>query len=379
MEDTFKTALNLESNNSDDNITNITEASPVIPLELLASTRALTPSDVKLPGTCNIVALRESFLSEAPFITRTNKSNWRKWLGTKEYQAMMSTLYHYTVSAISENGHINVDRFNVIRDSTLVNLISNSMAKLIFDLTVLERDILFIKLPEALTFMIVSALHSSLPKHHRIYNSIKFRTLLLDWFAELICGIRPCNLKTSREWIFADAIETTVVVTDTNSSKLLLNTIGYKNKVKLETMKQPMYKGAFLDINSSRTSYALGYSPLIATYMNSFDNNFNDTAELKDRPKKYDPNVLKITLTHPPVRPLVTTIQNQNIIKHGKCREKKVDLKFERNTYKSALQLRVTIKDDLSKSRASCAADVAKIKNLLETQIKTLKRNRSIL
>ena len=58
----------------------------------------------------------------------------------------MSTLYHYTVAAISENGHINADRFNVICDSPLVSLISKSMAKLIFDLTVLERDALFVNL-----------------------------------------------------------------------------------------------------------------------------------------------------------------------------------------------------------------------------------------
>jgi len=378
MEDTFKTALNLESNDSDENIANIRETTS-IPLEFLASTRALTPNDVKLPGTCNIVALRESFLSEAPFITRTNKSNWRKWLATKEYQAIMSTLYHYTASAMSENGHINADRFNVIRESPLVNLISSSMAKLIFELSVLERDALFIKLPEALTFMIISALHSSLPRHNRVYNSVKFRTLLLDWFAELICGIRPCNLRNSREWIFADAVETTIVVADSNSSKLLLDTIGQKNKVKLDTMKQSTYKGAFLDINSSRTSYALGYSPLIASYISSFDNNFNNTVELKDRPKTFDPNILKITLTHPPVRPLLSTLQTDNIIRHGKCRQKKADLKYERSTYKKALQLRVTIKDDLSKSKASCAADVAKIKDLLDTQIRTLKHNHSIL
>lgn len=378
MDDTFKTALNLESSDSDENIANIRETAGV-PLEFLASTRALTPNDVKLPGTCNIVALRESFLSEAPFITRTNKSNWRKWLGTKEYQAIMSTLYHYTVSAISENGHINADRFNVICDSPLVSLISTSMAKLIFDLTVLERDALFVKLPEVLTFMIVSALHSSLPRHHRVYNSVKFRTLLLDWFAELICGIRPCNLKSSREWIFADAIETSVIVVDSSSSKLLLDTIGHKNKVKLDTMKQSTYKGALLDVNSSRTSYALGYSPLISSYMNSFDNDFNKTVDPEEKPKKYDPNILKITLTHPPVRPLLSTLQNDNIIRHGKCREKKADLKYERSTYKNALKLRVTIKDDLSKSRASCAADVAKIKDLLQTQIRTLKRDRSIL
>lgn len=73
-----------------------------------------------------------------------------------------------------------------------------------------SHDMLFIKLPELLCYMLVNSLHSCNPRQSRVFNSIKFRELLLDWLSELIGGIRMTNCQSERQWLFCDTIDTPI-------------------------------------------------------------------------------------------------------------------------------------------------------------------------
>lgn len=158
--------------------------------------------NVKLPSTVNVVALRETLLSEAPFITRGNKSFWRRMMDNKNYTTLLSAGYTFLSHCIEENGTVNVDRLRDIKQSPYIFMIAANVTEIIYNSKTLDRDIFFSKLPEIVTFQLISALHTTTPRHHRLYNSKKFRAVILDWCTELFIGIRPCNTQSGREWLF---------------------------------------------------------------------------------------------------------------------------------------------------------------------------------
>jgi hypothetical protein len=53
-----------------------------------------------------------------------------------------------------------------------------------------SHDNLFRRLPELLCYMLVNSLLSVSPRQARVFNSVQFREILLDWLGELIGGIR---------------------------------------------------------------------------------------------------------------------------------------------------------------------------------------------
>ena len=65
----------------------------------------------KLPHTVNIMNLRESLLSDAPFVNKKNKEFWRKWIENKSFGQIFSAIFHVISLSIGDNGTVYVDSF----------------------------------------------------------------------------------------------------------------------------------------------------------------------------------------------------------------------------------------------------------------------------
>jgi hypothetical protein len=63
-------------------------------------TNFITPS----PAPLNVIALRETFLAEAPFINLSNRLFWRKWIDSKEYVEILTSSYKFVQSCVTETG-----------------------------------------------------------------------------------------------------------------------------------------------------------------------------------------------------------------------------------------------------------------------------------
>ncbi|RYH05093.1 hypothetical protein EON65_45675 [archaeon] len=198
-----------------------------IPSPTFRTLGPLTPGDqdlYKLPPVVNFVALRETFLSEAPFVKRTNRSFWKKWIDSKQYTQSFAVLLRFITNCINDNGAINVGRLYDVEDNILIDKLSSNVAEML----TLERDylrpsaahdILFSRLPEVLAYMIINSLLSTLPKLARVYYSGQFRELLLDWLSELIGGVRLTHPRTDRDWLFHDANDIGIVLVNQGSMR----------------------------------------------------------------------------------------------------------------------------------------------------------------
>jgi hypothetical protein len=163
------------------------------------------PSDVKLPITINIVAVRETLFADAPFISKNNKAFWRRMVDSKQFMQILSASYNFLSQCVSDSGAVLVDRLNNVQQSPLVGLIATSLTDIFYSFKRLDRDILLSRLPEVVHFMVLQALQTALPRHHRLYSSVRFREIMLDWCTELIWGMRTTNCRANREWLFHDA------------------------------------------------------------------------------------------------------------------------------------------------------------------------------
>lgn len=150
-------------------------------------------NESKLPASINLIALRESLLSEAPFVTKGNKAFWRRMIDDACFQSILAASFRVILNSISDIGCVNITKlFDVESDSVepFISTMAVNISNIIFANKLRERDIFFSKLPEILTFMVIEALHTSTPKHYRVYNSARFREILLDWSSEIVGGIR---------------------------------------------------------------------------------------------------------------------------------------------------------------------------------------------
>jgi hypothetical protein len=156
--------------------------------------------ELKLPSTISIITLTETLLAHAPFITRTNRQFWRRWLLKKQFQQFLISAFYSIAECIAKDGGLNAAGLYDLGNSDFLKTMANNFTQLFYIEMpggVADRDAFFSKLPEILVFGVINALTLSSPKHSKIYNSIKFRELILDWSSELIGGIRPSFCKSN--------------------------------------------------------------------------------------------------------------------------------------------------------------------------------------
>ena len=296
----------------------------------LEELRKAAAIDLRLPSSVNFIALRESLLSEAPFVTRSNKAFWRKMIDDFHYQNILAASFRHVLGCISDIGNVNIDKLLDMDNSNSTSTLSVNLAELFFTMKLHDRDLFFAKLPEMTAFMIIEALHTSTPKHYRVYNSIRFREILLDWSSELLSGIRLSHCRTGREWLFTSAQDSNIMT-------------SYNATVRLPS------------VNATQTAatslYCIEHSPLIRQYIGLGSNQSPLKGGLG----------YKVALSHSRDRPL-TVMSDYAILRQGKTYNRKCDMQAVRHTLKDALATRKTIMKQSNQLNDSLSADIRKLR-----------------
>lgn len=309
--------------------------------------------DLRLPNGYNVVAVRETLLSEASFVTRSSRGFWRRMMDNPQFVTMFTAGFHHILECVSESGMILVEKLTSAGpDNALVSIMSATLADMYYTFQRSERDIFLPRLPELICFMIVNALQAAVPKHQRIYNSTKFRELIIDWASELVGGIRAINCRAGREWFFADALDMPVMISNAGRASLAVMTMN-------ATLAKRT--AAVLPLNSVGSRYNLDHSPLVGMYIDKYNPSL---AAATAR------NVLHITLSHHPDRPLLTL--QEGLVKTVKFREKKVDLEEVKGYRREVALKRTRIMKEYDVQKALAVGDVQHLKDGLKAQIAML-------
>ena len=243
----------------------------------------------KIPAAVNFIALRESLLSEAPFIKAGSKGTWRRLIDGAPFQNMLGCVYSILERNISHSGALDVGSMRSMENMELF-VMGKNFSDMFYKYSRHDRDAFLPKLPETLTYMVVNCLHTGNSKHYRMYNSFRFREILLDLFAELTGGLRLTDSRAGRDWLFADCADVPIFL-----------------------KKQDDKFAPNPAVSSASSRFPLQNSPLIARYMGP---HLADTYA--------DSLGVTMTLGHLPERPLLTLREElEEKCKIGKPRHKK--------------------------------------------------------
>lgn len=169
--------------------------------------RAVQSKQLRLPSVINLVALKESLLSEAPFIVEGNKSFWRRMLNNKNFHEILCYTYYFIASCISDMAVVDLEKLANAKQAEYIKELPVHLTTMHMTISLKERDALFNRFPEALTYLLLNAMRVAVPKHARLYGVSSFREILLGWCTEIIYGMRLTNTRVGREWLFRDAID----------------------------------------------------------------------------------------------------------------------------------------------------------------------------
>jgi len=310
---------------------------------------------LRLPHGFNVVAVRETLLAEAPFVNRGNKQFWRRMMDNDQFICMITTGFHHVVECIMDSGMVDLEKFcDTSSHSELLDEMGNSLAEIFFSFTREERDVFLPKLPELLCFVWVNALQAALPRHQRVFNSFRFREIILDWSTELLGGIRSMNVRAGREWFFQDAVEMPVMTTGSGSifQAAVTDALAVRKTV--------------LPLNSVGCRYNLDHSPLVARYI---DKNGPSVAASTAK------NILHVTMTHDPGRPLLSL--QKGLDKTVRFRERRVDAESVNDYRKEAAQKRVALLKEYNRSKNILQEDIGKLRTGMRAAIAMLKSGKA--
>jgi len=299
-------------------------------------------TDIAMPKTINFIQLRESFLSEAPFINKANRTMWRKLMESVKFQRIVSGCYYTVSQCISDNGTFNVEKLCTLEKSTSLKLISSNFSEIFYFSGGKQRESLFSKFPEVLTFLVTNALHVSIPKHSRMYGTCRFKEILLDYFSELFTGLRPSNCRHGRDWLFA-----------------------FSNEIPISTTTGPVKERSSAQSRSVST-FTLGNSPLLSMYINA-STTFKNTADLT------------MGLSHYPERPITTLHfphQSKTVI--GKPRMRLIDTIEVKNVLDESRKTTRAIMDDFHASKQIVRNDMKKLRDSYKLSLKWIERSHTL-
>jgi hypothetical protein len=312
-----------------------------VPLAFEKSTKNLfDPDAVRPPPSVNLVALRESFLSEAPFVSSSNRMFWRRMVDGKCFQQLLWSSFSIISDCVAENSAVDIEKLNNVSDTPLVGKMSSNLAEMYYVIKLRERELFFLRLPEVLSFMVVSAMRTSIPKHHRLCQSTRFREILLDWYCEMLGGLRFSNCRTNREWFFADLSDAPILFV-THA----LPPAGLARPHKLPP-------------GVAVSKHQIALSPLINMY----------TGDSKARIAELAVNM---TLSYSSNRPL-TTLPIVPSITPGRVRQETIDYAKMRRTLKQAQVTRKKILNDHEDGVKQMHRDIRKFKVKLDKTLSAL-------
>lgn len=335
---TFSTEVEFESNSDATSNKNTIEVSnSTTNQNQLDDIKKVATHDYRLPSSVNFIALRESLLSEAPFVSKSNKMFWRRMVDDYHYQNLLSCGFRHVLSCISDSGNVSIDKLLDMADSPFTSIMATNISEMIYSMRLRDRDVFFAKLPEITSFMIIEALHTSTPKHYRVYNSVRFREILLDWTSELLSGIRLSNVKAGREWIFNSALESNIMTT--SSIPVILPNISAKQ-------------------TAASSLYCVEHSPLVRQYMGL-------KPDQKPTAGGYG---FKAALSHSIDRPL-TEMNSYAILRKGKSHARKCDMEAVKKQLKESALHRKNIMKEFHTTTDSTNADLRRMRSAYLTAI----------
>lgn len=311
-------------------------------------------NDLKLPNSVNFVALRETVLAEAPFVKRHNKAFWKKWIDSKQFINILAASQQFIADSLGDTGILNLAKIRNIADNKTVASMSMNVAELILLSKPKygnSQDTLFLRLPEMICFMTVSCLQSSIPKFARIFNSVKFREVLLDWLVEVLGGMRITDTKKDKEWIFAEAVETTIIILDPDKARSI--DMDAANK-EAESPKIDSPEKKYTHLSGAVSKYSLEHSPIMDVYLNLGRSSSG-------------PHVcatpVKTYLSNQPLKP-INTIRPNALIMQGAYRERKVLPEAYRKNIKDTLTVQKNLSTTHAKAKTSLQRDMKKLKEI---------------
>ena len=309
--------------------------------------------ELRLPNGFNVVAVRELLLSEASFVSPTNKSFWRRMMNNTQFVTLFTAAFHHILDSVSDNGMVFVEKLTDVQSSELVSLMSVNLAEMYYLFNRGERDLFLPKLAELVVFMVVNALQAAAPKHQRVFNSSRFRELILDWLTELVGGIRSVNARAGKEWLFHDATDHNIMTTNTTSvfQQTITDGLAQRNTT--------------LPLNSVGCRYNLDHSPLLSLYIQR--TNPSVAAQCAK-------NVVHVTLSHAPDRPLLSL--QSGLVKAVKFRERRVDYAEAKDARKAASASRLAMMGEYKRSKAQVNEDIGKLREGMNAAIAMLKGGR---
>lgn len=307
----------------------------------IISKRNALADEIKLPASINSVSLRESFLSEAPFVTSSNRTFWRRMVDQESFRNILAASYYIVSDCISDSGIVNLDKLLNFTDTPYSNQMSVNLADMYFSSKLRSYDQFFLHVPEILSFMLICAIRTSTPKHHRLCQAAKFREILLDWCSEIIGGIRFTNCKTNREWLFNEVLESQILVVSANTSGPSAPKLYNENQY-----------------GSARTKYSIGLSPLIDAYIG------------KSRTTHANISTT-LSMSHPPNR-LPFTINTQEDTVLGKPRFKKMDYSTIKDVINITTTHRKQIINELNQMEKNTKRDLFKIHKKSKSALRAL-------
>lgn len=299
----------------------------------------------KLPTAVNFVAVRESLLSEAPFVTSKNKNFWRRCVNSRYFQNILSAAFHFISDIIIDSNCIDMKKLNSInKQSYLASYMSNNLAEMFFSMKIHDRDYFLSRIPEVLGFMLVNALLTSSPKYHRLFNSLRFREILLDWCSEVMVGLRFSNLHAGREWYFVDTTETQItLLNEPNKQQQQQQSSHTKSKF---SSKHAIKSGI------TNEKVCLELSPLIDMYVSSI---------------KRVENPMKTTLSQLPDRPLTT--MSSFTPKYSRTRPIKIDNGLVREARKTSILRREEIMEEFTEKCKTTEEELQTMRHQLRDDI----------
>ena len=335
--------------------------------------------ELRLPSSINFLALRETVLAEAPFVKRNNRGFWKKWIETIQFRNILAASQSYIADKLGNAGVLNVDDLNNIHDDPLIEQLSVNVSQLILlskPKFGSAQDILFLRLPEILCFMIIPCLHANLPSFSRIFNSVKFREIILDWISELVGGLRIADSKKDKDWIFADAVDTVIMTEsnpiDTMAMTLASRTLGTvftedndadSHSAKASKSQKIVEKSSaavLSNLSSAISKFSLEHSPIMDLYLNlGRDKNSAHVCGTS----------MKAYLSHQPLKPL-TTMKLDKLLIQGAYRERKVRMEQYKSTIKNTLESQKNIKNKFEANNKSLQKDLRKIKEIHRIKLK---------
>jgi hypothetical protein len=300
---------------------------------------------IRLPASVNLIALRESFLSEAPFVTHSNRMFWRRMVDGECFQNLIAISFHIVSDCVSENSVVDVDKLNNIREIPLIPKMASNLAEMYYSIKTRERDTLFTRLPEVCAFMVVSALRTSVPKHHRLCQSTKFREILLDWYCEVLGGVRFSNCRANREWFFQDVFDVPILTSSQMNP-------GTPQSSSAGSPTRSYTSG------TTRSKHTIALSPLINMY----------TGESKAKNSEL---TVHLSLSHAAARPL-TTLPLESLPQRGRVRARTVDTDAIKSILNSSKESRKKILSDHRMGIKQSNRDIRKLKARYKKTLKAL-------